>query len=236
MSDSLNPWSQGRALGLGLGLLALVPGMAAADRGYSSGHAEITLGFPNGAISVGRTWEHAPRQVVVERVTHKLPETDYDDVIEEGYSEADVYEDEAHEEEQVIIEKRRPRVARKVTIIEQYEEPRYVEREVVVRRVYVEPPCPPTHVVVHHAPTRVVYAPSRTVIVQSPRRVHEVHVHGGGHGLKKGGAHGHGHGHGGGSIKVQHGHGSRDLFPGKSDRPMRSRGSRNLVQVGGHRH
>ena len=232
MSDSLNPWFQGRALGLGLGLLALVPGMAAADRGYSAGHAEISLGFPNGAITVGRTWESSPREVVVERVTHKLPETDYaDEVIEEGYSEADVYEDEAPEEE-VIIEKRRPRVARKVTIIEQYEEPRYVEREVVVRKVYVEPPCPPTQVIVHHAPSRVVYAPSRTVVVHSPHRVHKVYGHGGGHYR---GGHGNGHGHGGRSIKV-HGHGSRDLFPGKSERPMRNRGSRNLVQVGGHRH
>src|SRR5687768_15439157 len=137
MSDTKIPRFGGRALGFGLGLLALAPGMAAADRGYSAGHAEISLGFPNGAITVGRTWENSPREVVVERVTHKLPETDYgDEVYEEGYSEADVYEDEAPEE--VIIEKRRPRVAKKVTIIEQYDEPRYVEREVVVRKVYVE--------------------------------------------------------------------------------------------------
>jgi hypothetical protein len=231
MSDSLNPWSQGRALGLGLGLLALVPGMAAADRGYSAGHAEISLGFPNGAITVGRTWENAPREVVVERVTHKLPETDYaDEAIDEGYSEADVYEDDAQEDEQVIIEKRRPRVAKKVTIIEQYEEPRYVEREVVVRKVYVEPPCPPTQVIVQHAPTRVVYAPSPTVIVHSPRSVHRVHVHGGGH--HRGG---HGYRHGGGSYRV-HDHGTRDLFSGDGGRPMRTRGSRNLVQVGGHHH
>jgi hypothetical protein len=229
MSDSKIPRFGGRVLGLGLGLLALAPGMAAADRGYSAGHAEISLGFPNGAITVGRTWENSPREVVVERVTHRLPETDYgDEVIEEGYSEADVYEDEAPEE--VIIEKRRPRVAKKVTIIEQYDEPRYVEREVVVRKVYVEPPCPPTQVIVHHAPSRVVYAPSRTVVVHSPHRVHKVYGHGGGH--YRGG---HGNGHGGRSVKV-HGHGSRDLFPGKSERPMRTRGSRNLVQVGGHRH
>ena len=233
MSDSNHPWNTGRALGLGLGLLALVPGMAAADRGYSAGHAEITLGFPHGAITVGKTWETSPREVVVERVTHKLPETDYgDEVIEEGYSEADAYEEEAHEDEPIIIEKRRPRVARKVTIIEQYEEPRYVEREVVVRKVYVEPPCPPTRVIVHRAPTRVVYAPSRTVIVQSPRRVHKVHVHGGGH--YRGG---HGHSHGGGSHKVRQDHGTRNLFPEKGGgRPMRTRGARNLVQVGGHHH
>jgi hypothetical protein len=222
---SLNPWLQGRSLGLGLGLLALLPGMAAADRGYSAGHAEITLGFPQGAITVGRTWESAPREVVVERVTHKLPETDYgDEEIEEGYSEADVIEEDAPEE-QVIIEKRRPRVAKKVTIIEQYEEPVYVEREVVVRKVYVEPPCAPTQVVVHHAPTRVVYAPSRTVIVRPSRRVHHVHVHGGGYG----------HSHGG-SIRVQHDHDVRNLFPENSGRPMRTRGARNLVQVGGHHH
>ena len=57
-----------------MGLLILAPGDAFAG----GGHAEITLGFPRGAITVGRTWEDAPREVVVERVTHKLPETDYD--------------------------------------------------------------------------------------------------------------------------------------------------------------
>src|SRR5688500_6575145 len=89
-------------LGLGMGLLALLPGAAAAD---SYGHAEITLGFPRGSDTVGRTWEDAPREVVVERVTHKLPETDYGE--DEGpagdYSEADVIEEDEAREEQVII-------------------------------------------------------------------------------------------------------------------------------------
>lgn len=226
---------------VGMGLLILLPGAAVAD-GYSYGSAEVSLGFPNASITVGRTWENQPREVIVERVTHKLPETDFDEEEAEEYSEADVIEEESAPEEQIIIEKRRPRVARKVTIIERYEEPSYYERETVVRKVYVEPPCERTEVVVHAAPRRVVYVPSSTVIVQSPRRVHRVHVQGGGHGH---GGHGHGgaikvrsqggHGHGG-AVQVRGHGGSRDLFTEKSGRPMRTRGARNLVMVGGHSH
>lgn len=221
----------------GLGLLILLPGAAVAD-GYSYGSAELTLGFPNATVSVGRTWESRPREVIVERVTHKLPETDFDEETEE-YSEADVIEEDAPEE-QIIIEKRRPRVARKVTIIERYEEPSYYERETVVRKVYVEPPCDRTEVVVHAAPRRVVYVPSPTVIVHSPHRVHEVvRVHGGGHGhaVRRGG-HGHGgHGGHGGAIRV-HQQGPRNLFPEGGGRPMRTRGSSKMVMVGakGHSH
>ncbi|HLP42624.1 MAG TPA: hypothetical protein VK465_14035 [Fibrobacteria bacterium] len=168
--------SRGISLVAGLGLLALLPGAAVAnDDSYSYGSAEITLGLPNASISVGRTWESAPpRKVIVERVTHKLPETDdFEEEEAEGYSEAEAYEeDEA--EERVIIEKRRPRVAKKVTIIEKYEEPAHCEPTTVVRKVYVNP-CPPTRVIVHrHAPRHVVYTPSRTVIVhEAPRSVHE---------------------------------------------------------------
>lgn len=226
----------------GMGLLLLLPAAAMAD-GYSYGHAEISLGLPHGSITVGKTWENRSRQVVVERVTHKLPEPDFDDddADVEAYSEADVIEEEAAPEEQIIIEKRRPRVAKKVTIIERYEEPAYCERETVVRKVYVEPPCDRTEVIVHSAPRRVVYVPSPTVVVHQPRHVHKVvRVHRGGHGhghvIHRGGGHS-GHGHGGGSIKVHsNGQGPRDLYPGNGSRPMRSRGSRNLVMVGGHSH
>lgn len=209
---------RGIRLVAGLGLLALLPGAAiASDDSYSYGSAEITLGLPNATISVGRTWESAPpRKVVVERVTHKLPETeDFEEEEAESYSEADAYEeDEA--EERVLIEKRRPRVAKKVTIIEKYEEPAYCEPTTVVRKVYVDP-CPPTRVIVHrHSPRRVVYAPSRTVIIhEAPRSVHTVRVVGGGHGHDA--------------------HGSRNLFPDDGGRPNRSRGTR-LVRVGGHSH
>jgi hypothetical protein len=215
----------------GMGLLILLPGAAVAD-GYSYGSAEVTLGLPHATISVGKTWESRPREVIVERVTHKLPETDFEEEETEEYSEADVIEEEDAPEEQIIIEKRRPRVARKVTIIERYEEPEYCERETVVRKVYVEPPCDRTEVIVHAAPRRVVYAPAPTVIVHSPRRVHKVvRVYGGGHGRSGHGGGGHGHG---GAIQVHHG--PRNLFPEGSGRPMRARGSRNLVQVGAHGH
>ena len=166
-----------------MGLLILLPGAAVAD-GYSYGSAELTLGFPNASVSVAKTWESRPREVIVERVTHKLPETDFDEEETEEYSEADVIEEDDAPEEQIIIEKRRPRVARKVTIIERYEEPSYYERETEVHRIYVEPPCNRTEVVVHAAPRRVVYVPSPTVIVHSHRRHHDVvRVHGGGQGM-----------------------------------------------------
>lgn len=220
-------------LGLGMGLLILAPGAAFAG----GGHAEITLGFPRGAITVGRTWEDAPREVVVERVTHKLPETDYDGAVEgedEDIAEADAIEEDYAPEEQVIIEKRRPRIARTVTIIERYEEPAYCERErvSVVRKVYVEPSCDRTEVVYRSSPQRVVYVPSRTVIVQSSRNVHPVRGHGGGHHVRgyNGG------GHHDGAIRVRDS-GPRNLFPEDGGRPMRSRGTqRNLVMVGGHPH
>lgn len=224
----------------GMGLLLMVPAAAMAD-GYSYGSAEISLGLPHGSITVGKTWESHPRQVVVERVTHKLPEPDFDEEEsdDEAYSEADAIEEEAAPEERIIIEKRRPRVAKKVTIIERYDEPAYCERETVVRKVYVEPPCDRTEVIVHSAPRRVVYVPSPTVVVHQPRHVHHVvrvqgHGHRGhsGHVIHQGGGH---RGHHGGSIKVRgNDHGPRDLYPGNGGRPMRSRGSRNLVMVGGH--
>jgi hypothetical protein len=172
-------------------------------------------------VTVGKTWEDNPRQVVVEQVTHQFPETD-------GYEDDERYGDDDEEEsERVIIEKRveRPRV-KKVTIIERYEEPVHCEPEVtVVRKVYVERPSHHrSHVVVYRdAPQRVIYAPSRTVII-APRG------HGRGHHSK----------HGGGShhqvIDRGH-HGPRDLFPEDRGRSKRTRGvQQHLVQVGGHAH
>lgn len=204
---------------LAAGLVLVLPGQARAD-GY--GHAEITLGFPNGAITVGKTWEDHPRQVVVEQVTHKYPEADDEAEVDEG----DYYEDEADEAD-VIIEKRiiRPRPKR-VTIIERYEEPVHVVR-------YVERPACEPNVVVYSRPRVHVVHASPTVIV-APRAVHHV-----------GGWHGRGHGghgsHGGGSYQYKQGGGShggsrRDLFPEDSGRPTRVRGvSHKMVQVGSHR-
>lgn len=204
---------------VGVGLLMLLPGQARAEHGGSSyGSAEITLGFPNGQVTVGKTWEDNPRQVVVEQVTHRFPETEYDDEDEE-------YDDDEDESDRIIIEKRveRPRV-KKVTIIERYEEPVRCDREVrVVRKVYVErPSCDRSQVVVYrNAPQRVIYAPSRTVIVAPVG-------HGRGHHSK----------HGGGSRYqvIDRGHqGPRDLFPEDQGRSKRGRGvQQHLVQVGGH--
>lgn len=199
---------------VGVGLLLLLPGQAKAD-GY--GHAEITLGFPNGQVTVGKTWDDNPREVVVEQVTHKYPDPDFDDEDEDDVR----YDGDADESDEVIIEKRvvRPRV-KKVTIIERYVEPVHCDREVtVVRKVYVEPRhSHRSNVVVYRqAPQRVIYAPSRTVIVAP------------------GGRHGHGSHRSEGHSYHRGGNGPRNLFPVESSRPMRSRGAQQrLVQVGGH--
>ena len=232
----------GLGLAAGVGLLVLLPGTAAADGGYSYGHAELTLGFPQGSISVGKTWENPqPRQVVVEKVTHKFPDVDgaFEEEEEEdyGYHEEEPFEEDYAQEERVIIEKRRPKVVKKVTIVERYVEPAC--DPVVVHRVHVEP-AHRTEVIVHHGPRRVVHVPSRTVVVHhAPKRTHvvrKVHVHqGGGHGHHVQRGHGHGHGHGG-AVKV-HRRGPRDLFQDDGGRPHRSRGvQRQLVRVGGHSH
>jgi hypothetical protein len=222
----------GIGLAAGVGLLVLLPGTAAAhDDGYSYGHAELSLGFPQGSITVGKTWENPPpRQVVVEKVTHKFPDVDgafeEEDEDEEegdyGYHEEEPIEEEYAQEERVIIEKRRPKVVKKVTIVERYVEPAC--DPVVIHRVHVEP-VHRTEVIVHQAPRRVV---------------HRVHVHHGGgrrHHVHHGHGRGHGRGHGhGGAVKVHH-HGPRDLFPEDGGRPHRSRGvQRQLVRVGGHSH
>jgi hypothetical protein len=201
----------------GVGLLLSLPGQARADHGGDSyGHAEITLGFPHGQVTVGKTWDDNPRQVVVEEVTHKYPATD--DIDDEDAE----YDEDADEPDQVIIEKRhhRPRV-KKVTIIERYEEPVRCDREVqVVRKVYVErPSCERPEVIIYgRSPQRVIYAPSRTVIIAPGKHGHQYR-----------GSDGPSYNRGGG--------GPRNLFPEDSGRPMRTRGvQQRMVQVGGHSH
>ena len=199
----------------GAGLLLLLPGQARAD-GY--GHAEITLGFPHGQVTVGKTWDDNPRRVVVEEVTHKVPDPDfeYDD---EKDGEA-AYDGDADEPD-VVIEKRvrRPRV-RHVTVIERYEEPVRCDREVVVRHVYVEPRyCERPNVVIYRNPSpRVIYAPSRTVIVAPGR--------GGSRHVERHGDYG--------TRSYDRGGGPRNLFPEDSGRPARTRGvQQRMVKVGG---
>ena len=203
-----------------VGALLLLPGQARAD-GY--GHAEITLGFPHGEVTVGRTWEEHPRQVVVEEVTHKYPEAD--DESDEGYVEDDEAYGEASADPDVVIEKRivAPRPKR-VTIIERYEEaPVHV-----VRHVYVErPACERPEVVVYSRPR--VCAPSPVVIVAPSRPAYRGGGWRGGNRVDW---------HGGGSWHSERGghEGPRDLFPEDRGRPVRMRGiGHGLVQVGAHR-
>lgn len=212
----------------GVGLLLILPGQARADRGgYSSGHAEITLGFPNGQVTVGKTWESDPGQVVVEKVVHDYPEADYD----EDVAGVDM---DAEESEHIIIEKRRPR-ARKVTIIERYEEPVHCDRVEVVRKIYVQPRVHHRHDVVVYSPSpRVIHAPSRTVVVASGG--HGRSHHGGHYGNRHGGYHVKHHGGGHGRYVKDRGHGPKNLFRGGHDRPSRERGTRkHMVQVGSRR-
>jgi hypothetical protein len=215
-----HPCIKPRSLGLiaGIGLFIFLPDKARADHDDESyGHAEITLGFPNGQVTVGKTWENHPREVVVEEVTHRFPNDDDD-------------EDDA---DQIIIEKhvKRP-CPKKVVIIERYEEPAYCDRSEVVRRVYVEPPCHRPEVVVYRQPERIIYAPScrgrghayrgdgyqhgytpsNNVIIVPPS--------GGSYHRESGGAY---HYKSGGGT-VGGGSGPRDLFPKETDRPMRQRG------------
>jgi len=208
----------------GAGLLLILPGQARADRGgYSSGHAEITLGFPNGQVTVGKTWESDPGQVVVEKVVHEYPEADN----HEGDAGVDL---DAEESEHIIIEKRRPRT-RKVTIIERYEEPAHCDRVEVVRKVYVQPRVHHRHeVVVYNPAPRVIYAPSRTVVVASGG--HGRSHHGKHYGASHGGRHDGGHGR----YVKDRGHGPKNLYRGGHDRPSRERGVRkNMVHVGSRR-
>lgn len=205
---------------LAAGALAL-PGQARAD---SYGHAEISLGFPNGAVTVGRTWDEHPRQVVVEEVTHKYPEADDEAQADE---DDDAVYDTQSDEPDVVIEKHIVRPSpRKVTIIERYEDPEPCDHVRVVRRVYVDPPECDRHVVYYGRPAHWIHG-GATVIVAPGRSA----WHGGGYGG----------GHGWHSVsRVEGGprnEGPRNLFPEDGGRPVRMRGvSHSLVQVGAHPH
>jgi hypothetical protein len=202
---------------LAAGLLAL-PGQARAD---SYGHAEISLGFPHGAVTVGRTWDEHPRQVVVEEVTHKYPEADDEADVDED--DDDAAYDNRSDDPDVVIERHIVRPApRQVTIIEHYEDPEPCERVHVVRRVYVDrPECDRRDVVYYGRPTVHVMHGGPTVIVAP-----------GGRGWHGGGFRG-----GRGWHTGYREEGPRNLFPENGGRPARERGvSRSLVQVGVHSH
>ena len=221
---------------LAAGLLAL-PGKARAD---SYGHAEISLGFPNGAVTVGRTWDEHPRQVVVEEVTHKYPEAD--DEAEADEDDDAVYDNQSDEPD-VVIEKRIVRPSpRKVTIIERYEDPEPCDHVRVIHRVYVDPPACDRHVVYYGRPAQVVYGGSAVFIHGRSA------WHGGGYGGGRGWHSGYRDEGGprnegaprneGGSRSVGGSHGGPpNLFPEDGGRPVRMRGvSHSLVQVGAHPH
>lgn len=196
----------------GVGLFLLLPGQTKADGG-SYGHAEVTIGFPHGQVTVGKTWDDHPGRVVVEETAPRYPEAEDIDDEDEDCDRNDGVSD------HVIIEHRHHRHhVRRVTVIERHEEPAYCDRDAdVVRRVYVDPPAyrRPEVVVYRRAPERVIYAPSRTVIVTPGER----------HGYEGGDRGGHGEYHGNGGYQNQGGNqGPRNLFPPDQGRPMRSRG------------
>ncbi len=208
------------------GLLAL-PGQARAD---SYGHAEISLGFPHGAVTVGRTWDEHPRQVVVEEVTHKYPEADDE---AEADEDNDAVYDNQSDDPDVVIEKHIVRPApRQVTVIERYEDPEPCDHVRVIRRVYVDPPACDRHVVYYGRPARVVYGGSTVIVAHGG-----FGWHGGGH---EGGRGWHSVSRVVGGPRYGGGHrdgGPRNLFPEDGGRPVRMRGvSHSLVQVGAHPH
>lgn len=207
---------------LAAGLLAL-PGRARAD---SYGHAEITLGFPHGAVTVGRTWDDHPRQVVVEEVTHKYPEADDEADVDEG---DDAVYDDRSDDPDVVIEKRIVRPApRKVTIIERYVDPEPCDQVRVIRRVYVDPPACDRHDVVYYGRPVVHVVHGGPTVIVAPG-------HAGWHGRGYGGGRGWhaGYRDDGGPR----GGGPRNLFPEEGGRPVRMRGvGHSLVQVGAHPH
>jgi hypothetical protein len=160
------PWRPGHKPGR-TWLAALVLGFAPlathAGGGSSYTHAEISVGFPNGQITFGKTWEEGDRHVTV-------VSTSDDDCKREEETEVIIEKREAPPKV-VIIEKREPevvvierRVAPPPRVIVVREEPRYV-REVR----YVEPRCErvtyvrPSH---HHS--------QRTHVVRGGRDHHRV--------------------------------------------------------------
>lgn len=214
------PWWAGRKparIGMAALALAVMP-LAAQAGGITYGHAEVTLGFPNGHVTVGKTWETGPRVV---QVTHELPGDD-----------CERHDD---EEETVIIEKRVEK-PKKVVIIEE-EEPEVViiEKRAAPRQVVVvrETHRPVRHVVVHEH-----RRPNKVIVVERPRHDHHVTVvHQGGHGR----GHGHHGGHHGGYKGGYSNQGGnhryesrpRDLFEGRpshqpSQRPQRERGVQHI--------
>lgn len=208
---------------LAAGLLAL-PGRARAD---SYGHAEISLGFPHGAVTVGRTWDEHPRQVVVEEVTHKYPEAD--DEAEADEDEGAVYDNQSDDPD-VVIEKRIVRPSpRKVTIIERYEDPEPCDHVRVIRRVYVDPPECDRHVVYYGRPAYGMHGGSTVIVAHGGFGWHGGSHYVGGHGRYSG------YRDEGGSRSG----GPRNLFPEEGGRPVRMRGvsgGHSLVQVGAHPH
>src|SRR4051812_41972134 len=102
-------------LGLAAGIgLFLIPGSAHAGGGVSYGHAEVTIGFPNGQVTVGRAWGEHPREIIVER------RSDRDCDRERDYDDDDYYDDGPD----VVIERRHPHRHCRRVVIERYERPR----------------------------------------------------------------------------------------------------------------
>lgn len=211
----------------GIGFLLILPGQARADRdGSSYGHAEISLGFPNAQITLGKTWDDEPRHVIVEEETRRVPDEDRDrDWDRDRDRGDDWYDRDRIEPEHVIIENHEPCERHdKVVVIHRYEEPVRCDRGEVVRRVYVEPSRHRHDVVIYRRPdweshefSRHVYAPS-----------HDVYVAPQGHG-----PYGHVEERGPGRVE-QNGAGPRDLFPEDRGRPMRSRGVQHQVAQSGN--
>ena len=128
----------------GFGIAALLALTTASNtQAYERAHAEVSVGFPNGQVTVGKTWGNGNREVIHETVVER----------ERVYREPD-------EDREVIVERRPERCEprnERVIIVEKHGHHGH-DRVTVVKKYYNEDNC-----------GRVVYQePHRTVLIVPP--------------------------------------------------------------------
>ncbi len=213
------PWAW-LGVAAGVGVMLAAPGRASAQTVSTYGHAEVTIGFPHGAVTVGRAWDDHPRPEVVE-VIH--PECDPEPEV--------VYRDDDQEPDPVVIERRHwHHHHRRVVVIERDQggDP-WCDRRVVEQRDYQPAYDYPRHEVVYErGPEREIYRPNHEVtVVTRPEhgRNHGSVIIDNGNRSSNGNGNGGNHdNHGGSYGSGNHSNGPVTLFPPDTGRPSRQRG------------
>ncbi len=109
----------------GIGIIALCSVSAHAGRkNFDRSHAEVTLGFPNGQVTVGKTWGTGNPEVIHETVIERPVYRDRDD------------DEDCH---RVVVEERPRYEQERVTIIKHYPSEPRCERVVYRDRSYYDP-------------------------------------------------------------------------------------------------